>query len=587
MAEDQVGREPIQVVEILQPLCENTYGTAPCTASGGADDKCYNTRFTCQDTANFALGTPLSLFFANGMVADMGVSGADYVIPSLVSVSTSPTRINLSTANPDAQGLGNRALCTITFQDHAHSDRVVDPYVDGRSWNPLDKSRGSFWTRWLVRNKYRQNITIRVYEGYAGQALSAMTKRTYFLQSVQGPDSGGRVIIQGKDILAKIEERKAQAPVASPGVLFANINSSVTTFVVAGAILSEYDASGTLRINDEIMTYTSRVTEGDNIRFSGVTRGTDGSTAAGHNFNDSVQQCFRLDNEPVDTAYETLLTTYGGIDSGFLSTTAWAAEIGDYRDLYRLSGVISEPTSVAQLVSDIQEQTATYLWWDERTATVELKAIRGFVSPPPTINDEYNIIEGSFSLREMPRERASQVWISYGILGATRDFDDASSYRRRFILADLESEQPELYGEPSVRKIYAYWLQSEPIVRTTARNLSTRLVDIPTQVKFRMDAKDRDYWVGDEFYISHYLDVNQFGARRERRWLIVSAEEVVPGEVIEYVAEDTTVYGQIRFVMASGAADYPGYASAPIKNCYIGNSAGLLSDGETAGKISS
>ena len=58
-----VGREPIQIVEILQPLCTNEFGVAPCTATGTADTKCYNTRATCQDTANFALGTPLSLFF--------------------------------------------------------------------------------------------------------------------------------------------------------------------------------------------------------------------------------------------------------------------------------------------------------------------------------------------------------------------------------------------------------------------------------------------------------------------------------------------------------------------------------------------
>ncbi len=38
--------------------------------------------------------------------------------------------------------------------------------------------------------------------------------------------------------------------------------------------------------------------------------------------------------------------------------------------------------------------------------------------------------------------------------------------------------------------------------------------------------------------------------------------------------------------MASGAADYPGDDSAPFKNCYIGDSSGLLSDGQGAGKIS-
>ena len=585
MTETTVGREPIVIVEVLQPLCENEFGVSPCTASGTADTKCYNTRATCQDTANFALGTPLSLFFAKGMVADMGVSGADYIIPSLVSVSTAPTRINLASANPDAQGLGNRALCTITFQDHAHSDRVVDPYVDGRSWNPLDKSRGSFWTRWLVRNKYRQNIQIRVYEGYAGQALSAMTKRTYFLQSVQGPDSAGRVVMQGKDILARIEERKAQAPLASPGVLFAAITDTDTSFVVANAVEADYAASGTLRIGSEVMTYTARASHADGVEFTGLTRGTDGTTAAAHDFNAGVQQCLRYTSEPLDSLLEDLLTTYGGVDASFLDTTAWATEVGLYKSFYDLTVLITEPTSVQQLVSEIQTQALVYVWWDERLASVQLKAIRGVGDPPPVITDESNILEGSFSLREKPRERASQVWVYYQQINPTLGVEDPTNYFSQFIVADLESETDELYGEPSIRRIFARWINADALAQTTASAIITRYVDVPSECRFRMDAKDRDHWVGDTLEISHYLDVDEFGQRRQRLWTIVSAEEVVPGEVVEYVAEDTTLYGKIAFIMADGSADYPGAASAPFKNCYIGNADGLLSDGTASGRI--
>ncbi|NBT33525.1 MAG: hypothetical protein EBT13_16945, partial [Rhodobacteraceae bacterium] len=53
-----LGREPLTVVEIDLPLCARTYGTAPCTAALSAEtpNKCFNTRKTCQDTANY-LGT--------------------------------------------------------------------------------------------------------------------------------------------------------------------------------------------------------------------------------------------------------------------------------------------------------------------------------------------------------------------------------------------------------------------------------------------------------------------------------------------------------------------------------------------------
>jgi hypothetical protein len=585
MSNTTIGREPIQIVEIQQPFCANTFGSAPCTATGTADTKCYNTRATCQDTANFDRSS-LSLYFAKGMVADMGVSGAPYIIPSLVGVSTSPTKINLASSNRDAQGLGNRALCTITFQDHQHTDRRVDPYVSGRSWNPMVADRGTFWTRWLRRNKYRQNVVIKIYEGYAGEALGAMTVRTYFLQSVSGPDSNGRVVIQGKDVLARIEERKAQAPLASPGLLYAAITDSATSFEVANAVEADYAASGTLRIGDEIMTYTSRASSANGVTFSGVTRGTDNSTAAAHDVDDAVQQCLRYTNENTDDIVADLLATYGGISASYLDTANWATEFDTYMVAYRLTTLITEPTGVNELLSELQTQAMFYLWWDERAAKVKFKSIRGVDADPDTLTDSAHILEGSFSLSEAPRERVSQVWIYYNRTDFVKADDDPLAYASQFVVANLEAETDDLYGEKSIRKIFGRWLPTSALAENTASKLITRYVDIPSKLKFRMDAKDRAYWVGDTVKISHYLDVDDYGARRVRQWTITSAEEKVPGEVVEYTAEDTTLYGRIHYVMASGAADYPGYDSAPFKNCYIGDSSGLLSDGERAGKIS-
>jgi hypothetical protein len=582
MTETTVGREPIQIVEIKQPLCSRVYGVAPCTASGPDALKCYNTRSTCQDTANFAFGTPLSLFFSSGKVSERSVSGANYIIPSLVGVSTSPTKINLAGANPDAQGLGNRALCTITFQDHIHTDRVVDPYVDGRGTDPL--TLGTFWAKWMARNKYRQNIQIVVYEGYAGQALSAMSQKTYFFESIQGPDDGGRITIQGKDILARLEERKAQAPLASPGVLYVAINAAVTSFEVSGAVEADYPATGTIRIDNEIMTYTGRSTSTNGVTFTGVTRGTDGSTAATHNVSALVQNCLRIVDQRVDDTLELLLETYGNIPATYLDLAGWATEVSTYLSFWRLNALITIPTSVTQLASDIQEQVLVNAWWDEKDALVKLKAIRGVDAEPPLLTAENNIVSGSFVLTEKPRERVSQVWVYFDQRDKTRGANEEANFSSAVIVADLVAEA--LYDEPSIRKIYGTFLSSEALAGTTASKIITRYVDVPSQVQFRMDAKDRAYWVGDTVRISHPNDVDQYGNRRIRQWAIISAEEVEPGETVQYVAEDTTLYGRIYYIMASGSANYPGYDVAPFKNGYIGNAAGVVSDGQTAARIS-
>ena len=580
MTETTVGREPIQIVEILQPICANVFGSSPCTATG---EKCYNTRATCKDSPNFALdATPLSLFFSSGKVAEIGVTGADYIIPALRSVSTAPTKINLASANPDAQGLGQRAVCNISLVDHPHTDRLVDPYLSGRSFDPY--ARASFWTKWMVRNRYRQNVQIRVYEGYAGQALATMVKRTYFLQSITGPDDGGAVTIQGKDILARVEERKAQAPALSPGKLYAALTDVATSFEAANAVEADYSATGTLRINREVMTYTGRATSTNGVTFTGLTRGTDGTTAAEHAVDDAVQQCLRYTAQRPDDIAVDLLETYAGVSASWLDAVNWEIEVDDYLSSFALTRLITKPTAVTELLSEMQEQALFNLVWNEREALVKFKAIRALTEEPDVITAESNILAGSFHLTELPRERVSQVWIYYGLRNAVEDSDDAKNYTYSTIVADLESETDALYGEASIRKIYAKWLPSAALVNTTASKISNAYRDIPAQCSFQMDAKDRSYWVGDVVSISHHLDVDQFGDRQLRFWTIVSAEETVPGEIVEYLCQDITNYGKTYYILASGAADYDP-DNVPFKSAYIGNSLGQLSDGANSARI--
>lgn len=588
MTDAPVGREPIQIVEILQPLCENVFGVSPCTATGTADTKCYNTRATCQDTANFALGTPLSLFFSSGKVAEQSVSGASYIFPSLVSVSTSPTKVNLAGANRSAKGLGNRAVCTIRFRDHQHSDRIVDPYVDGRSWDPLSRERGSFWSRWIVRNKYRTNIQVKVYEGYSGQALSAMTQRLYIMTSITKQNSAGQITMECKDVLTQLEERQAQVPAASPGVLFQDIASDDTSFEVANAVEADYDASGTIRIGDEVMTYTARATSTNGIEFTGVTRGTDNTIAEEHSLDASVQQCVRYDNAAVTDVLVDLLQTRGGLDAAFMADFVAGQpsyeEVVNYLSFARLTRLLTEPYGVAELVAAMAEQLQFYIWWDETDQLVKLKAIRGFDEQPDTLTDGNNVISGTFSMMDKPKERASQVWVYYSQRNYTDSDTDVNNYDNQFIAADLESETDELYGSASIRKIFGTWTTQSIIAESTASKLINKYVDTPIEGKFRVDIKDGDYQIGDTFYLSHYLDVDEFGERNLRPWTVMSREEVVPNEIVEYVVEETALYGRIYFILASGAGDYDPNNVA-FKSAYIGNASGVLSDGTTAARI--
>lgn len=759
MTKTTPGREPIQIVQIDQPICSRTFGVSPCTATGTADSKCYNTRGTCQDLANYRdsiegglsansvypyyapipiadldtstnlfwavdlnipaapegviwevgsasgdalwigwnagnlvyragdgttsggssaafISTPASsikgrsgtlygevnvstnaisiwfydpllgtvtsiasdtgssftywatlgdggvgfasggvatgeseipynglitelrifsntlapdfetefvqpLYFSRGNVAEQRITGIPYIIPSLISVTTSPTKINLAGSNPDAQGLGNRALCSITLQDHPHTDRLVDPYVDGRTYDPYE--RGSFWSKWMVRNKYRTGIKIKIYEGYAGQSLGRWTMREYILEKVTGPNSNGRVTITGKDLLALAEERKAQAPTASPGELWQDIEADDTSLTVVNAVASDYPASGTIRIGDELITYSGISVVRGRLVFAVTQRGSDGTTADDHAAEAQVQACRRYTAEAPDSIIADLLAAHAGISLQFLDLTTWRSEISRYLPEYLLSSLITEPTSVADLISEIQEQVGLYIWWDERDQLVKMKAIRGIDSDPDVITDESNIIAGSFALEELPRQRVSQVWFYFDQRDPTKSVTEEANYRSAYIRADLQSEAA--YGQASIRKIFSRWIASGPLAQATASRIGARYVDTPRQAKFRMDAKDRDYGIGDVIEIEHFLEVDQFGERTRKRWTAVSWEEVEPGETVELLCEDTTLYGRIYFVQPNTEGDYEA-SDAGSYYGWVTDSDGLYSNGDAGTRIS-
>ena len=127
MNEFTVGREPIQVVEIYQPSCSLEYGVGACTAVLGStgDRKCFNTSKTCQDKPNYSplnsivwrftkptAHRPLDIF------EDVAGILKTNPIPSLLGVSTNPTKINVGGGSKGQSPFGTRASVNISLTDH-------------------------------------------------------------------------------------------------------------------------------------------------------------------------------------------------------------------------------------------------------------------------------------------------------------------------------------------------------------------------------------------------------------------------------------------------------------------------------------
>lgn len=291
----KVGRRPVTVVELDLDFCANTYGVAPCTASVGltGTQKCFNTFSTCQDTANYAKTTKTYKFTSQSSFLPIG----ENIYPCITSVDLAPVQI-------DPKGFSVSGSVTVELMDFPDHDRGVDPYTDDRAYDPA--TQGTFFGKLRGRNPYLENRVMRVMEGYIDDDRSIQSRtRTYFIDRMEGPDANGRVRIIGKDALRFADAEKAKAPAVSKGSLSADIDDVVTSLTLTPTgIGAEYPASGTVRIDDEVIAYASK--SGDIL--NGLTRGSDDTTADTHDAGSKVQLCVRYTAETIpDILYDLLV----------------------------------------------------------------------------------------------------------------------------------------------------------------------------------------------------------------------------------------------------------------------------------------
>jgi len=462
-------------------------------------------------------------------------------IPALVGYNTAPTVLNVASGSRDKSPLGYRAVCQVNIKDFPWNDVGTDPYRSTRSYVP--EQLGSFWTKWLARNPYHVGYTLNIYEGLLGQRLSEMTRREYVIERIDFGKDG--VTITAKDILRKVTDTNLTAPYLSPGELSSGITNSATNMTVSGAVLADYPSSGYVRINNEVIQYTSVYeTSGGNLYFDGLTRGLASTTAAAHNQNDRVQRVIYWSAKAFHEILYELLVTWGGIPERYIDLDAWTAEKGIYRVDYDFSAWIAEPTKIDDLAGEVCLQALSNVWWDERAQQIVLKAVKPEPSPY-LLTDDDAIIAGSFSIREKPEERASQAHVYYLQRTPIPSVTEKTNYSRVAVYIDVQ-KQIQYGGEPQIRELFCRFVPSQAIANTLANSYLSRFSDVRREATFDLSAKDvSDIWTGSVVTIRHFLDVDFTGAAREGEWLITSAEVARNGLTYRFTAEDNEKGGTL------------------------------------------
>jgi len=419
-------------------------------------------------------------------------------VPNIRDISFTPATISLG------QDLGQRATLQVTFVDHPDTDTgpAGDPYRTERGYNPYEQ--GTFWGKFRARYPFLQGRPIRLIRGYLGQTLGEMDVRHYVIDSFDGPDFSGAFTIKAKDILKLADNDKAKAPKLSVGFLNADISASASSFTVqpsgAGAT---YPSSGYINIGgSEICSFTR-----SSDTFS-ITRAQFDTAAATHQAQDRVQLCLQYSgDDPAEIIYD-LFVNYAGIDSSFIPLSTWQTETATY--LQRVyTTLIAEPTGVNDLVSELVEQAALAIWWDDSTQQLKLQVLRAIPTNAQTFDENVTM---SLGVSDQPSTRLSQVWTFYGLRNPLLKLDETSNYRSVELMVDLQSQSD--YGVEAVKQIFSRWIPA--FGRSVAARLNAlilgRFKTPPRRFTFSL-FRDFNPQLGRGYRLEAYNIQDMFGAR--------------------------------------------------------------------------
>lgn len=565
----KVGRRPIAVVEMDLDFCGNVYGLAPCAAAIGVtgSQECFNSYSTCQDTTNFVKSVKTYRFTSESSFLPIG----ETVFPCITDLDFAPVQI-------DPKGFSVSGSVNIQLLDFPHHDRGIDPYVSGRSYNP--EAQGTFFGKLRGRNKYLENRVLRVKEGYIdGDRTIYSRTRTYFIDRMEGPDAKGRVRIVGKDALRFADADKSKAPAVSKGLLDADLDENATSLtLVPVGITSTYPNTGTVRVDDEIILYSG--IDGDTLM--NLVRGGEGSAPDTHDAASKVQLCLRYTSASVPFILNDLFVNFSGLDAAYIPLTDWEQENATWLGSFTSTVLLTEPKGVKELLQEIIESTGCDLWWDDIDAKVRFK-VRARPLPtalPPVLNEFEHFLAGSITVKDLPKERISQVVMYLAPTGVAIELKP-EAFRTVSIQVDTTGEGVNAYGTSNSRTILNRWVSSLPLADEISIRLLKRYRSTPRKLTFQLDAKDAALKTGDLVDISSRLIQGVDGAPMLIRCLVMECREVKGGSHYEYTvmqAEDAE--GTAVLIAPDGTPVWT-LASAEQKATYmyISNDAGLMSDG--------
>lgn len=499
-------------------------------------------------------------------------------IPCVVRVNSDSEEIRIGS------GLARFGQATIVLRDFVDADQTEDPFRDDVSRASKDHSASTYFRKLLARNPYWTGRTLRIKEGWSTDgtwiAADSITK-TYVVRDIQGP-TGGSVTITAVGPLQLLGLNNIQVPTTSRGRLLQDLTASATAATITPEnAASDYGSSGYARIDDEIVGYTR---DGLNLT---LTRAQWNTVADSHSADGTIQECVAWTDTSVTTILTDLLTTHGGVDASYIDSTGWEDERDTWLTLYNFDAILSEPEKIVDIVRNILETCAAYMWWDDENALLRLRALRPAQANSATWTDADNLLSAPKIQRDMG-ERVSRADVLIQPRSWSAEMDEQSTYRVR-VLGQETGDGETQHKTSQVAVIMTRWLDSEQInlaVRAgyqTAASLRDGLVTYTIEVP----AKDASLRIGEIVLVHTRNIVDRDGTVAPKRMLLTKRTPSVLGGKYIYKCRELPFVGRFSFFTAanlgdSQETDFPDYDNASDAQrdpgAFFTNEAGTIPD---------
>lgn len=547
------SRIPCVTLDVAVKWCGNTYGVAPCTASGPVGSECYHGWASCQDKANFAPTEKLVKAVTTGAPLPAHVQRLPHIKKD--GVKFTPTEID-----PRA-GLATRAQVVFTLFDEPLPDHDWDPYWATRA----TPAQGTFWSRLLARFPAYSGAAATVGRAYFtdGWDDAEFINESYIVESIKGPSSSGEVTITVRDLI-KLADR-ALLPAPTSGKLAVELLPGDMSMTLGTGEGAQYDATGYVRVGDQIIRYTSNA--GDVLSWPDSTyRSQFGTTAVTQAVGDGVQQCLVFIDERFYAVNRTLCNESGIADAN-IDIAGMQAEDDEWLGTrYKITACLSEPEQVSVYLAELAQQTGGVTWLDPVSQKVKYKYI-GPQSPAAltgaTITREANLVDGQTKIEPLDSLRLTRAGIFYNLATATSNRKEGKNYLRPMIYIDADAEGVNEYNDVRSDVLYSRWFTSanDAAMRGFIKRRVGTYRDVPRNIVGKVTAKDAAIREGELYDVTTAQLTGLDGAPRTVRCLVV--KRVDNGNGLDLTLRTTNFSRRYAFIAPNGTSDYPangGYA---------------------------